>query len=219
MPGNPSTGIDTTVAHTLDLGIRIELLPMDEIFHDISLGLYQQERAGRAAYLAHSYSSIAGAQERVDFVKRAMTTLGGLEEIEGGLVGYSCDNGHPKASRRLFLEAAKLEEGVDALVTHPLTTHDRKSDRNVELISAENGKYRLEIDGEDDAKKEKRRKQLLKALVKIGALEVEGSVLALPCGNSHDALMGLLLRKAVSMRASMADDESRGFLAAPSQQK
>jgi hypothetical protein len=46
--------------------------------------------------------------------------------------------------------------------------------------------------------------------------------LAFPCGHSHDALIGLLLPRALNVRAVLREEEAavgRGNLVAPSQQK
>jgi hypothetical protein len=208
------------MAQTLDLGQRVELLSMDPNFHDITLALYQREQDGNTLYLVHSYSSMDGSATRVKFVNDTMVTLGGLIGGADGLARFPCDNEHVKACRRLFLAACKLESG-DEVTPRGLEIFDRKSDRNVSVHALGDGRYQMVADG-DDAGAKKRLKRLAKNLVKIAALEIDAdhaNVVAFPCGQDHHELMGLLLFIVVNMRASMADDEPRGFLAAPSQQK
>lgn len=205
--------------HTLDLGKRVELLSMDPKFHDITLALYQREKDDTPLYQVHSYSSLEGASERVDFVNDAMVTLGGLEKVDGE-ARFTCSDAHLKACRRLFLDACKLESG-DAITPRALELFDRKADRNVTVEPLGDGCYQLTADG-DEAGAQKRLKRLVRNLVKIAGLEADANQtgkVAFSCSEDHHELMGLLIFIVVNMRASIADDEPRGFLAAPSQQK
>ena len=208
------------MARTLDLGKRVELLSMDPKFHDITLALYQQEHDGQARYLVHSYSSIDGAADRVKFVNDALVAIGGLTEADDGLAHFPCDNDHLKACRRLFLDACKLAVG-ERISPRGLEIFDRKSDRNISVEVLGDGRYQLCADG-DEAGAQKRLKRLVRNLVKIASVEADpnqATTVLFPCRKDHHELFGLLLYIVVNMRASMADDEPRGFLAAPSQQK
>ena len=64
---------------TIDIGRRIELVPMDPHFHNITIGLYRQEESGGTTFQVHTYSGVEGAQQRVDFVTNAMSVLGGMQ--------------------------------------------------------------------------------------------------------------------------------------------
>src|SRR5437868_599484 len=114
---------------TLDLGKRIELVSMDPLFRDITIGLYEQRRDGVPQYLVHSYSGIEGTRQRLDFLLQAMATLGGLERAGEGL-RFPCGAGHQLAIRRVFLEACKLPTGV-TVEPKPLSVLDKKLDRTI----------------------------------------------------------------------------------------
>ena len=66
----------------VDIGRRIELIPIDPHFHDITIGLYRQQitdpNLGKAfpAFLVHTYSQIPGATERIGEVIQSMQILG-----------------------------------------------------------------------------------------------------------------------------------------------
>ena len=92
----------------VDIGRRIELVPIDPHFHDITLALYRQQREGKPVFLVHTYSRIEGAQERVKSIVQAMKTLGGMQETPDGRLCFHCGAGHEMACKRVFLEACKL---------------------------------------------------------------------------------------------------------------
>lgn len=201
------------------IGQRIELIPMDPHFHDISVGLYRQE-GDTARYLVHSYSTKAGAGERIAFIRQAMCVLGGMMETDG-LVSFECGYDHFAAVRRVFLEAGKLEGGeVEA---RPLETLDRKSGLTMKVTALGDGLYQVGAEG--DGKGEERRiKVVANGIAKLGeATLVDGrdDQVQWPCGHDHHALTGLLLVRAPNVRALVREEEmaaSRGVLAAPSQQ-
>src|SRR4030095_17074599 len=96
---------------TIDLGRRIELVPMDPHFHNISIACYRQDPGNGSVFLVHSYSNLEGAQQRVEFVARAMAVLGGLEPVPGETrkLRFPCAPETPFACRRVFLEVCKLD--------------------------------------------------------------------------------------------------------------
>jgi hypothetical protein len=67
------------MSHTPFIGKRIELVSMDPHFHDISIGLYEQQHQGKPVYLVHTYSHKEGTEKRINFVVETMKTFGGLE--------------------------------------------------------------------------------------------------------------------------------------------
>ena len=78
----------------VDIGRRIELVPIDPHFHDITIGLYRQQSVQATTgkemplFLVHTYSHIAGAAERIEEVKQAMQTLGGMLQTTQGLLYF-----------------------------------------------------------------------------------------------------------------------------------
>ena len=134
---------------TIDLGRRIELVPMDPHFQNISIALYRQEAGDGPVFLVHSYSNREGARQRVEFVARAMVLLGGLEPVPGETrkLRFPCRAEHIFACRRVFLEACKLDPS-QPVEPRPLRILDRKSNRTITVTSQGNGVYLLAADGE-----------------------------------------------------------------------
>lgn len=213
------------MGETMDLGRRIELVPMDPHFHDISIGLYRQETGDGPVFQVHSYSSRDGARQRVEFVARAMALLGGLEPVVGETrkLRFRCRAEHPFACRRVFLEACKLDPS-QPVEPRPLQILDKKSNRTLTVSSQGSGVYLLAADG-DELDKANRIEAVANGLLKLGQMQVGVSgrdSVAFGCGQAHDALVGLLLVRALNVRAVLREQEmtaSRGVLSAPSAQK
>ncbi len=208
----------------LDLGTRIELVSMDRHFHDISIGLYEHAGGGAPAWLVHSYSARDGVPARLAFVTRAMAVLGGMvpAPAEPARLAFACGEAHRAAVKRLFLEVCKLEpDAVPA--PRPMRIEDRKNDLTIEAAHVGGGLYRLKADGGTDADRVARRVDgVVRGLARLAELETEGGAAArFPCGSAHDELVGLLLPRALNVRAAMREAEAaaaRGVLAAPSAQ-
>jgi hypothetical protein len=213
------------MALTADLGRRIELVSMDLHFHDISIALYLQEAGEGPVFLVHSYSVKEGTRQRIEFVVRAMTVLGGLEPMaeETRKLRFSCRAGHLLACRRVFLEACKLDP-TQPVGVRPLWILDKKTSRTITVTGEGQGVYVLTADGEKP-EKESRIAAVANGLLKLGQMQTRESAsdrVAFACGQPHDALVGLLLIRALNVRAVLREQEmaaSRGVLSAPSAQK
>jgi len=210
---------------TLDLGRRIELQSLDTHCGDISLGLYRRDEEGIPQFLVHSYSSVAGAREREEFLRQALLTMLGMEEVSGAArwIRFPCKTIHERALRRAFLDLTKLDSDA-TLTPKPLTAFDKKAGGDLTAASLGAGVYEMRAVEENDASV-KRLAALVRGYVKICEMEaVEGAEnqIVFPCKTNHDALIGMLRFRAENVRAAMIEDEataSRGSLAAPSQQK
>jgi hypothetical protein len=213
------------MGETIDLGRRIELVPMDPHFHNISIALYRQERSDGPVFLVHTYNKREGAGTRVEFVARAMSLLGGLEAVAGETrkLRFPCHAEHQLACRRVFLEACKLDPALP-VAPRPLQILDKKSNRTVTVTSQGNGVYVLSADG-DELDRAARIGAVANGLLKLGQMQVGVSgddSAAFTCGQAHDFLVGLLLVRALNVRAVLREQEmtaSRGVLSAPSAQK
>lgn len=209
------------MGRTVDIGTRIELVPMDPHFHEITIGLYRQMHDGAPVYRVHTYSGRAGADQRIAFVSNAMVALGGMMQTPDGLLRFPCGEAHELACRRVFLEACKLATGGE-LKARPLTIVDRKSGLNVTASRAGSGEYRVKAEGEgkDGAR---RIAAIAGGLVKLGEMQSRSpDTVAFSCGHDHDPAVGLLLVRAPNVRAAVREREmsgARGVLAAPSQQR
>lgn len=208
------------MGQTLNLGRRIELIPMDAHFHDISIGLYRQHTDKGPAFRVHTYSHRDEAANRIAYVVSAMCVLGGMASAPDGLLRFPCRQDHELAVRRVFLEACKLPTGTE-LKPRPLSILDKKSGLNITVHSRGAGIYQVAADGEGD--KAERISFIAGGLIKLGQMADQSmDTMAFSCGHAHDAVVGLLLVRAPNVRAVLREQEmtaSRGVLAAPSQQK
>ena len=211
----------------LKLGERLELVSMDPHFHDISISLYRSTGEGDASgFLAHSYSAKEGAAERLGFVMRAMAVMGGMGPAPGQpeRLAFACGAAHKAAVKRLFLEACKRETGADIEV-QPMRIYDKKNDLTIAATAVGGGGYRIAaVDGEGNDKAAQRVDGVTRGLIKLAELEpgAEPGEVRFPCGFSHDELVGLLIGRALNVRAAMREAEAaaaRGILAAPSAQQ
>ena len=206
-----------------DIGRRVELVAMDQKFHDISLGLYEQMRDDAPVYLVHTYSTRRGSAARVRFIREAMTVLGGMTVIEDEteFVGFDCATSHQLMVRRIFLEATKVppDRPVEA---RPLTTVDGGTDCEIQATS--NGcEYHVYVEAANEAC-ERRAAVAAKGLARLAEMELVPDTsdrVRFRCGVAHDAAVGLLLPRALNVRTAMREIEeaaSRGVLAPPSGQ-
>lgn len=207
---------------TLDIGRRIELLPIDAHCCDISIGLYQRENAQGTVFRVHTYSQREGARARIDSVNRAMRVLGGMEETPEGLLRFPCGAGHLLAVKRLFLEACK--QGMeDDVAARPLTILDKKSGLHISATARADGVYQIAADREESGA-DRRVRLVAGGLAKLGELEQVADTtdrVRFDCGTAHDALVGILLVRAPNVRSVLRELEQaarRGVLAAPSAQ-
>lgn len=213
----------------VDIGRRIELIPIDPHFHDITIGLYRQQivdaTTGRNSpvFLVHTYSHISGVAERIEGVRAAMQILGGMLRTADGLLYFPCNRAHEAACRRVFLEACKLAPNTH-IEPRPLSILDKKSQLTITVDSTGKGVYRVAAEGEGRGAA-RRISAIAGGLMKLGEMEsVETGnkdTVAFACAHSHDALIGLLLMRAPNVRIVLREEEmgaSRGVLTAPSQQ-
>ena len=213
------------MAHIADLGRRIELVSMDLHFHDISIGLYKRPSAeGGPEFLVHTYAGHDGAADRIGFVAQAMRALGGMETAAGPhAVRFPCGAEHGRACRRVFLEACKITPGT-ALEARPLAIHDKKCGNTISVASGGDGEYRVGAEARDEVT-ERRIGAIGGGLIKLAELKGlsdNNDRVAFECGHAHDALIGLLLVRALNVRAALREQETaaaRGVLAAPSAQE
>ena len=215
----------------LELGERMELVSMDPHFHDISISLYRETGEGGASgFLTHSYSGKEGAAGRLAFVMRAMAAMGGMGPAPGqpDRLAFACGSEHRAAVKRLFLEACKKATGSEVRVL-PMSIYDKKNDLTIDATATGAGGYRLAAsrgDGGDtaDDKVTRRVDGVTRGLIKLAEMEsgAELGEARFACGSAHDELVGLLLGRALNVRAAMREAEAaatRGVLSAPSAQQ
>jgi hypothetical protein len=202
---------------------RVELLPMDAHEGEISLALYRRETESGPVGLVHTYSRRSGAAARARDLTAALAVLGGLEPAgDDRTVRFPCGTWHLAASKRLFLEACKLDPALP-VAPRPLAVTDTKSGQEIAVEPLGSGGYRVTAAGVGEGE-QSRAPAIAAGLAKLAELETAGddeTVIAFPCGHGHDALIGLLLPRALNVRAALREAESvssRGVLVAPSAQ-
>lgn len=212
--------------HVVELGRRIELQSMDPQFHNITIGLYEQQpKPGIIEYFVHSYSTIEGTDERLARVVTVMLELGGMARAgnDARRLCFRCGEVHKLACRRLFVEACKVKPGIVSKPM-PLEVVDKTTGRNIKVIREDKATYRVTADGLDEGRAQ-RIGAIGRGLSRLAQMELIGEDAArvrFTCGHPHDELIGLLLPRALNLRAAMREQEeamSRGMLVAPSAQK
>ena len=211
------------MASIVNIGRRIELVPIDTHFHDITIALYRQELDACTVFRVHTYSHKDGASERIHQVASFMQILGGMSEYSKGCLMFPCGERHEAACRRVFLEACKITPNTP-FEQRPLNIFDKKSQLTITVDSIGNGSYRVCSNGEGRSA-DRRVSAIAGGLMKLGEMDVDehsdGDTVRFACGHSHDALVGLLLVRAPNVRVVMREEEAsttRGVLSAPSQQ-
>ena len=201
-------------------GRRIELVPMDPHCGDISIALYARQNQGELA-VVWTFSRRPGAAERVKAVARSIAVLAGLEPVEGrpATLRFGCGDWHEAALRRAFLEACKLGPDGEPAV-RPLEVHDRQTGQAIRAVHIGGGTYRVEASGIEESQTS-RAPAVARGLAKLAQLDPgpDDVTVAFPCGARHDALVGLLLPRALNVRAVIREEEmqaARGVLSAPS---
>jgi hypothetical protein len=203
-----------------DLHRRVELVPMDGACEDITLALYVLDDGQTA--VVHSYSTVPAAVNRLEWLAAAMRVLGDMGG-EGREVRFACGTWHEKAARRAFLDAAKLDP-TRPVEPRPLSLHDPRTDQQVTAHPLGDGAYRITSVAADPAAAS-RASAVAAGLVKLADVRVDSSddtVVSFDCGATHDALVGLLLPRAINVRSALREQElaaSRGVLLAPSAQQ
>ena len=215
--------VETMIHVRDDLDHRIELVSMDRFCEDITIALYRLG-SGIAATV-HSYSGRPGVPARLAWLAEAMQVLGGMRSVgqDGRTVGFSCASWHELAARRAFLESCKVDPST-VLAVRPLATNDGRTGQYVTVTPLGGGGYRVSAVAEDPAA-DSRAPAVAAGLAKLAGLDTDAedpTTVRFSCGAPHDELVGLLLPRAINVRAALREFEqaaSRGVLVAPSAQE
>jgi hypothetical protein len=208
--------------HVVDLGRRIELVSMDRWLPDITIALYRTGEPPQA--IVHSYSTKPGTSERLRWLVQAMATLGGLEaDLGARRVWFACGAWHELALRRALLEACKVDPSLP-LEPRPRAVDDPRSTQRIEVEPLGKGRHKVHTTNVADGETS-RAPAIAAGLAKLLELEsdpAEPSIVEFACGSAHEDLVGLLLMRAINVRATLRELEaaaSRGILVAPSAQE
>lgn len=208
----------------LNLGRRVELISMDPHCSDISISLYDAlDGTGAHNFVVHTYSAQNGVPARIDFAVNAMKTLGGMVPAAqySDRISFTCGASHHAAVRRLFTEACKVAPG-SIIKRRPMQAFDKKNNLTIEATRIDAGRYQISTTSEGAVEK-RRIDGVTRGLIKLAEMQPHEThnQAKFPCGHNHDELVGLLLGRALNVRAAMREAEeasNRGILAAPSSQ-
>ena len=209
---------------TINLGRRIELVSMDPHFYNVSISLYRRNSCPGLELLVHSYSHKLGINERLEFIAQAMVIIGGMEKVPGEFQSLR----FPKnidlefAAKRVFLEACKYPMNTEVKI-RPLNVFDKKCQSQVNVVSLGKGIYKVRTEEKND-QTARRISAITAGLVKLSGASIfngHPDSVVFPQEQSNDALVGLLLTRALNVRAVIRAEEdasTRGVLSAPSAQ-
>ena len=147
--------------------------------------------------------------------------LGGMTDgdaADDASVAFPCGAWHASAARRVFLEAVKLDQSLP-LEARPLVIVDRKTGQTITAASRGPGSYELVAEGVEDGVPSRApvATRGMRKLAELPTVDEETSF-AFACRHDHDALVGLLLPRAVNVRDTLREEEqiaARGLLTAP----
>ncbi len=208
------------MARLMDLGTRIELLPEDRFFRDISIALYRIGTADGPWFKVHSYARYDGTDARLAYVRSELCRLGGLVEAPSpGYLQFPCGQGHEVGLRRLFIRICRRDPSLDP-AAFSLTIFDKKAECDIVVTSLGAGGYR--VGAADETPMAARRIRavhngLLK-LTQMVASDVREDEAAFTCGRAHDGLVAALLPDALNVRSATREQDALragGVLTAP----
>ena len=186
------------------------------------MGLYCREVGPTPEVLVHTYSSVVGATERVQFMTGALIVMVGLEHVPDapGWLRFPCKSFHERALKRAFLDLCKLESNA-TLEAKPLTAFDKKAGCHLAAVSHGRGVYHIEPEQKTEAAC-KRAAALALGFVRLcemQAVEDTDNRVSFRCEAAHDGLMGMLMFRAQNLRGCDAGGRTDWVAWRPSRTK
>ncbi len=204
-----------------NLGMRVELMPVDKTCNDISIGLYMRDGDNGPEYTVHSYAPYDGTSERIAHISGELERLAGMERVgNGDYLRFSCGSAHVNAMKRIFTRICRVASDEPGK-NYSLSIWDKKGECNIAAESQGDGVYRFYPE-EFTPMAERRTKAVMNGICKLTRTEADegGEPIArFGCKTAHDAMVGMLLPDAVNVRAAAREQEELsggGVLAAPS---
>ena len=150
-----------------------------------------------------------------------MQVLGSMSLSPSEGLYFSCGDQHRLACKRLFIEACKLPNDI-VCETRPMSVHDKKSSSDIFLTFQNDGLYKVGTTGEGDTAKS-RVEAVANGLRKLTDMSLgeRSDEVVFDCGKRHDSLIGLMLVRALNVRAVLREENraaEQGVLSAPSAQ-
>lgn len=207
--------------HTPDGGLQVaeafqqygkclELIPADQHFHGISVGLYVKD----GIYTVWSFSQRAGVEDRLGRIRDQMAALGGMTPVESSPIQgtFSCGNLHQRPSK--FLLAQSVGKAPDyTTAQEDMSIKDTKSSLVLKVFGeGQDGRYVYHVSGQGDVPNGPLRlRAVVAGFVRYGEMEkIDDTTVAFPCGQRHDGLIRILLpySRNVSAVENMAEEEA-----------
>ena len=194
-------------------GNCLELVSIDQSFHDISVGLYVKD--GKCT--VWTFSRRAGVAERVEQIRDRLVTLGGMSPVEGvhSQARFTCGDLHERPVKFLLAQAVGKARDY-ATPKGDMSINDTKTSLVLSVSGRdEAGRRVYRVSGEGEAPNVPIRLRLVVAgFVRYGEMEKSGDRdVTFPCGRRHDELMRLLLpysRNISAVESMMEADAMRG---------
>lgn len=182
------------------LGKCIELISMDPHFHDITVGLFVNNRT----LTIWSFSTIPGTDERIRKIRDRIVALGDLESVSGTTNQALVPSGDILIQPMKFMFREAVEKDPDVLPSGPIEAPDNKSTL---IFTVEGGQqddayvYTVTARGEA-ARPESRIKATVGGFMRYGGCErVTPETFRFPDGQQHDGFVRLLLPYARNVSA------------------
>ncbi|MFV2033597.1 MAG: hypothetical protein ACC631_00550 [Halocynthiibacter sp.] len=203
-----------------ELGTRVEMMPVDKTCHDISIGLYKNEKSAGPEFLVFSYANYEGTAERLAHVSSELQRLAGLERVgNSSYLRFACGSAHVSAVRRIFTRVCRAAS-LAPVIDYPLSVFDKKGGCKISAVPKGEGVYTFHSDTNTPPAERRTRAVMngLCKLTKMTASEDDKKTAGFDCKSNHDDLIAMLLPDAINVRiATREQDEisSGGVLSAP----
>ncbi len=194
-------------------GKCLELVPMDNHCHDISVGLYVKD----GVCTVWTFSRKPGVEGRLRQIRDQMVALGGMTPVEGSPSQATFPCGYLHVRPVKFLLSQAVGKAPDFSPPQgDMTIKDTKSPLMLRVVGREEGgRCTYQVSGEGQAPNPAIRLRMVVAgFVRYGEMEkVSDTEVTFPCGQRHDELVRLLMpysRNISSVEGMMAAEALRG---------
>ena len=196
-----------------EIGTCLELVPMDQHFKSVSVGLYYKE----GVCTVWSFSRVDGINGRLREIRDQMVRLGEVQPVDGTATQFifPCGVVHMRPVKFLLMQAVNRAPDF----SHPVGSMTIKDSKSNLMLTVSGGRmdsgFAYQVAGEGDVRNPALRLRLVVAgFVRYGEMEKVGNTeVAFSCGWQHDELVRLLLpysRNISAVESMLEADSVRG---------
>ncbi len=183
-------------------GHCVELVPVDERFHQITIGLYVKDKTATV----WTFSRKPGVEKRVQEIRDNLVAMGGMTAVKGthNQATYACGMLHEQALKILVPQTVERAP-VFTFSGDQISTPDTKSKLVIVATPEEkDGDWSYSITAQgSEGDKAARISAVSNGLARYGGMEKSGdNTVAFPCRQRHDSLVRLLLPYACNVSAA-----------------